>query len=192
MTDVPIPIKEAKTACRKRAFADRASLHGQVSPEAATAALVRQLKEMPGPSIIAGYMPIRTEISPLPALEALSREGHVVCMPQVVGPAAPLRFLQWSPEAEMVEAEFGVAIPKDAGEVVPDVLVVPLLAFDTDLYRMGYGGGFYDRTIEKLGREGRITTIGFAYDGQRIEAVPHEPTDQQLDVIVTEREIYHA
>ena len=102
------------------------------------------------------------------------------------GPAQALRFREWSPGCTLVEGAFKALIPAEGAWIDPEVLIVPLLAFDARGFRLGYGGGFYDRTLEGLRARRPTLAIGFAYAAQEIEAVPIEPTDQRLDAIVTE------
>lgn len=130
---------------------------------------------------------MRTEIDCLPAMAA--HKGPVG-VPVIPGADQPLIFRRWRPGAAMVPGAFGALIP-EAGDVVePEVLIVPLLAFDRRGYRLGYGGGFYDRTLERLRAMRPVLAIGFAFSMQEIETVPTEPTDQKLDLIVTEREVF--
>lgn len=91
----------------------------------------------------------------------------------------------------MVEGAYGIPVPLDnAEELQPDMLLVPMLAFDSDGYRLGYGGGFYDRTLDALRRDGRnVVAVGVAYDGQEAAALPHQATDQPLDVIITDKRV---
>ena len=133
---------------------------------------------------LAGYMPMRTEIDPLRAMTA---HHGPVCVPVIIGAGQALRFREWSPGCAMVPGEFGALIPAEGAWVVPEVLIVPLVGFDARGYRLGYGGGFYDRTLEALRARGPILAIGFAFSGQEMPEVPIEPTDQRLDAIVTER-----
>jgi 5-formyltetrahydrofolate cyclo-ligase len=133
--------------------------------------------------VLAGYMPMRTEIDPLPAMAA--HQG-VVCVPVIMGAGQALRFREWSPGCAMEPGEFGALIPAEGAWVVPEVLIVPLVGFDARGFRLGYGGGFYDRTLESLRARGPVLAIGFAFDGQEMAEVPIEPTDQKLDVMVTE------
>ncbi|WP_415234630.1 5-formyltetrahydrofolate cyclo-ligase [Pseudorhodobacter sp.] len=137
-----------------------------------------------GGKVLAGYMPMRTEIDPLPAMAA--HQG-VVCVPVIVGQGQALRFREWSPGCVMVPGEFGALIPAEGGWVEPEVLIVPLVGFDGRGYRLGYGGGFYDRTLEGLRARGPVLAVGFAFSAQEMPEVPIEATDQRLDVIVTER-----
>jgi 5-formyltetrahydrofolate cyclo-ligase len=131
-------------------------------------------------------MPMRTEIDCLPAMAA--HQGPVG-VPVIEAAAQPLLFRQWAPTAVMVPGAFGALIPEAGDWLVPQVLIVPLLAFDRLGYRLGYGGGFYDRTLEGLRARGPVVAIGFAYSAQEIATVPTEPTDQPLDLIITETEV---
>lgn len=130
-------------------------------------------------------MPMRTEVDCLPAMAAHSGP---VGVPVILGPGQALRFRRWTPGARLVPGDFGALIPEVGDWVEPRVLVVPLLAFDRRGYRLGYGGGFYDRTLEGLRARGPVTAIGFAFAAQEVPEVPTEPTDQRLDLIVTESE----
>lgn len=104
----------------------------------------------------------------------------------IEGPGQPLRFREWTPDGEMAPGEFGAQVPVAGDWLVPSVLIVPLLAFDWRGYRLGYGGGFYDRTLEALRATGPVIAVGFAFAAQEVEEVPVEPTDQKLDLIVTD------
>lgn len=176
-----------KDAARKAAFARRktADRAGEV---AANAHLLEAVRASHG-GCVAGYWPIRTEIDPRPTLHALA-PTHRLCLPVVAGEGLPLTFRRWTPETEMEAGAFGAAIPAEAVPEVPEILIVPLASFDAKGYRLGYGGGFYDRTLEQLRKRGAITAIGFAFDVQKAEELPTEPTDQPLDMIVTESGIH--
>ena len=142
--------------------------------------------------VLAGYMPMRTEADPLPAMAA--HDGPV-CVPVVQGPGQALAFRAWHPETAMVPGAFGALVPAEGASRVPEVLIVPLLAFDRRGYRLGYGGGFYDRTLSALRGGGRVgrgaIAIGFGFAAQEMDIVPTEATDQPLDLIVTERGVVH-
>lgn len=138
--------------------------------------------------ILAGYMPIRTEIDPLPAMAA---HRGPVCVPVVRGRALALAFHAWHPDAAMVPGAFGAMVPATGAPCVPEVLIVPLLAFDRRGYRLGYGGGFYDRTLAALRAGGGVVAIGYGFAAQEIDHVPCDATDQPLDLIVTERGVIH-
>jgi len=133
---------------------------------------------------LAGYMPMRTEINPLAAMAA--HQGPV-CVPVILGPDQPLKFREWTPGCAMTEGAFGALIPADGPWIIPEVLIVPLLAFDARGFRLGYGGGYYDRTLEPLRRSRAIVAIGFAFAAQQVPQVPTGATDQPLDAILTEQ-----
>ena len=177
-------LPEQKDAARKAAFARR-KLADPTNAVKANAHLVEAVRQIGG-SVVSGFWPIRTEIDPRPAMEVISVDRHI-CLPVVQGAGQPLVFRNWQPRAAMEEGAFGAAIPKDETLCVPDILIVPLAAFDEKGYRLGYGGGFYDRTLEGLRANGRAMAIGFAYDVQlSTDPLPIEPTDQPLDAMVTE------
>lgn len=172
-----------KEEARKAAFARRAKADPSVA-DAANTHLEAAIRSAPG-NVVSGYWPIRTEIDPRPTLHALA-DTHRLCLPVVGGTSEPLSFRRWTPESEMEEGAYGAAIPLDPVDYLPDILIVPLAAFDRTGFRLGYGGGFYDRTLEKLRHAGPVTAIGFAYAAQEVDRVPRERTDQPLDLIVTE------
>lgn len=177
-------LAEVKVAMRKRAFVQRKAAFAAGAPEAC-AALADELAQFKG-AVLAGYMPMRTEIDPL---AAMAQHSGPVCVPVITGAGQPLVFHRWTPQSVMVPGEFGALIPQVSEPLTPDVLIVPLLAFDRRGYRLGYGGGFYDRTLEALRARGRAVAIGFAFAAQEMDAVPTEPTDQPLDLLVTETEV---
>ncbi len=175
-------MSEAKAAARRVAFARRKAAFGAGLDGAAQKALRGALKPFAGKTL-AGYMPIRTEVDPLPVMAGW--DGPVG-VPVIAGEGLPLDFHRWLAGAEMIEGPFGAQVPAVADDVVPEVLIVPLVAFDARGYRLGYGGGFYDRTLERLRAARPTVAIGFAFAAQEAEALPIEPTDQPLDMIVTE------
>lgn len=164
-------------AARKEAHAD---------PEAGEEALehLQNILDSLKGRTLAGYMPIHSEIDPRPAMAAFNGP---VCVPVIEAPARPLLFREWTSKSVMEAGEFGAQIPVAGEFVTPQVLIVPLLGFDARGYRLGYGGGFYDRTLEILRLRTPITAIGFAYAAQELEEVPIEDTDEPLDLIVTDR-----
>ena len=173
-----------KAAARKAAFARRKPLF-----EAANAAQAGFLSE-----VLAGYrgvplsgfMPIRTEIDPRPAMAEAAAYGPVG-VPVIQGEGQALKFALWTPETLMVEGAFGAKVPDDPVFMTPEIVIVPLLAFNRQGGRLGYGGGFYDRTLELLRRDRPTLAIGFAFAGQERDDVPLEDTDQPLDMIVTDQ-----
>ena len=177
-------LSAAKDTARKAAFAQRKTARAAGGDEAAATALADFLSTMPG-RVISGYWPIRTEIDPRPALELLS-EDRTIVLPVVAGAGLPLEFRFWRPGARMIEGAFGAAIPAETNGADPDILIVPLAAYDARGYRLGYGGGFYDRTLERLRAKQPTLAVGFAFSGQETDDLPVEATDEPLDALVTE------
>lgn len=187
MSLVPDADADPKSSARAIARAARAAAHGTVDPGPALEHLVREVTaRCPQGGWVAGYSAIRTELDPQSALERLHALGVRICLPVVQAPATPLLFRVWAPGAAMIEGAFGAMIPSDERPVTPDLVIVPLLAFDARGYRLGYGGGFYDRTLEVLRAQRSVVAFGLAYAAQMAASVPVEPTDQPLDAVVTE------
>jgi 5-formyltetrahydrofolate cyclo-ligase len=182
---------EEKAAFRGRMSSIRRDLAAADTPAEAgkrAADLFFKQFTLPEGAILSAYWPMGDELDPRPLIHRAQEAGHVVGLPVVVGKAQPLIFRDWTPETRFVPGGFKTEVPEpSAPEVVPTILMVPLLAFDLAGYRLGYGGGFYDRTLTKLRAAGRIIAIGFAYEGQRVDAVPRAEYDQPLDAILTER-----
>ena len=174
MTDPKAAARTAAFARRKVAFS---AGQGQAAEILADVLSAHQGKAL------AGYMPMRTEINPLPAMSA--HQG-LVGVPVIMAAATPLKFREWGPGVAMVAGDFGALIPAEGAWVTPQVVIVPLLAFDSWGFRLGYGGGFYDRTLQGLRAKGPVLAIGFAFAAQEVDAVPTDDFDQRLDLIVTE------
>ncbi|MGB5560500.1 MAG: 5-formyltetrahydrofolate cyclo-ligase [Paracoccaceae bacterium] len=177
-------IATEKAAARKAAFARRATAHSEQSSRAGAERLLGYLSRFRGRPV-SGYMPIRTEIDPLYAMAEMTRFGHVG-VPIVLGEGQPLEFHRWDASTPMIAGPFGALVPITPEVVIPELVVLPLVAFDAAGYRLGYGGGFYDRTLELLRKRGPVLAVGFAYAAQQADDLPVEPTDQRLDAIVTE------
>lgn len=175
-----------KAAARKAAFARRKAAQAAVGPGAAgrLSEVLAGYRGVP----LAGYMPIRTEIDPRPAMAEAAAHGPVG-VPVIVGEGLPLEFSRWEPDMPMRDGPFGARVPERDDFFDPEIVIVPLVAFDAEGGRLGYGGGFYDRTLERLRQKGAVLAIGFAFDAQRAEDLPLEPTDQPLDMIVTEARV---
>lgn len=174
-------LADLKAAARQAAFARRKAAFAE-GPGRAPARLAQVLAPHAGKPL-AGYMPMRTELDPLPAMAA---HAGPVGVPVIPGPAQALTFRAWNPEALMIRGEFGALIPETGVWIEPEILIVPLLAFDRRGFRLGYGGGFYDRTLEGLRAKRPTLAIGYAFAAQEVDKVPTEPTDQPLNLIVTE------
>lgn len=179
----PDPVAEIKAQARRAAFAARKPAFAAGQGDAA-----RHLAAALAPHagrVLAGYMPMRTEIDPLPAMAA---HAGPVAVPVVMGRGQPLRFRAWTPDTAMITGDFGALIPADGPWLTPEVLIVPLLAWDRRGFRLGYGGGFYDRTLQGLRAANPATlAIGFAFAAQELPRVPTDPTDQRLDAMVTDQ-----
>jgi 5-formyltetrahydrofolate cyclo-ligase len=175
-----------KTAARTAAFGRRKSAFA-----AANAAQSSYLSEVLAGYRgvpLAGYSPMRTEIDPLPAMAEAAAHGPVA-MPVIMAAATPLKFRRWTPDCTMIPGTFGAQIPQTGDWITPEIVIVPLVAFDTKGGRLGYGGGFYDRTLEILRKSRATLAIGFAFAAQETDDLPLEATDQPLDLIVTEHGI---
>jgi 5-formyltetrahydrofolate cyclo-ligase len=185
LTDFKATLRKAAFARRREAHGADLSANGAASRAAMEHFLAAGLDTEAG--VIAGYCPIRTEIDPTPLMEALDGAGHRLCVPVIRGRGLALGFREWRPGAEMIEGEFGALVPAAGDWLEPELLIAPLVAFDADGGRLGYGGGFYDRSLEGLRAQRRTLAVGFAYSAQQVDAVPRDATDQPLDAIVTER-----
>lgn len=139
-------------------------------------------------AVVAGYWPLRQEIDVRPLLARLRAHGCVIALPVVLAPHRPLLFRVWRTGTRLETGAYGTRHPgTTAATVVPDLVLVPLLAFDRAGFRLGYGGGYYDRTLAALRRRRKVLALGIAFAGQAVAAVPRDRFDQPLDGIVTER-----
>jgi 5-formyltetrahydrofolate cyclo-ligase len=173
-------ILQQKADQRAAATKARAESHSA----AAEAAAQRHLRAaLEGAGALAGYLPIRSEIDPTPVM---AQHRAPVGVPVILGAGQALAFHLWQPDMALIKGPFGAQIPRDGQPMVPQVLIVPLLAFDAEGYRLGYGGGFYDRTLAALRAMGAVRAIGFAFAGQEVDAVVRDRFDARLDAVVTE------
>ena len=182
-----------KRALRAAAKTARAAAKAAV-PDAAARLAARFLATIPVPkdAIVGGYWPIGDEIDVLPLLAALRERGLSLALPVVAAPGLPLSFRAWRPGDELAPGAHGIAAPLASVEtVVPGLVIVPLLAFDAQGWRLGYGAGYYDRTLEAFIAAGQVVmAVGVAYAGQEVPAVPHDGGDVRLDALVTEAATY--
>lgn len=176
-------IADVKDAARTAAFARRKPLFGAAHPAQAgyLSEVLAGYRGVP----LSGFMPIRTEIDPRLAMAEASAHG-VVGVPVIETAGQPLKFARWELDIGMEAGAFGAQVPVEKHFFEPEILIVPLLAFDRRGGRLGYGGGFYDRTLEMLRARRATLAIGFAFAGQEVDHCPLEETDQPLDLIVTE------
>lgn len=170
-----------KAEARKAAFAARKAAFAAGQGQAAEL-LADYLAAYRGRAL-AGYMAMRTEIDPMAAMAA--HQGPV-CVPVIVANGQPLKFREWSPGCRMEMGAFGAEIPAEGAWIEPEVLIVPLVGFDARGYRLGYGGGFYDRTLQMLRAKRPTRAVGFAFAAQEMPEVPIDEFDQRLDAMVTE------
>jgi 5-formyltetrahydrofolate cyclo-ligase len=141
-------------------------------------------------AIVAGFMPLRSEINPLPLLRQLAENGARLALPAIAGRGQPLIMRAWQFGAPLDRGQWNIREPKpEAPEVEPDILLVPLLAFDRAGFRIGYGAGYYDMTIRRLRGRKPVTAVGIAYAAQEIAKIPTTPRDERLDLVLTEREV---
>jgi 5-formyltetrahydrofolate cyclo-ligase len=137
--------------------------------------------------VVSGYWPLAGEIDVRPLMTRLVDLGFEGALPVVTAPGRPLDFRRWRPGQALIEGPFGTRHP-EPGEpsLRPDIVLAPLLAFDDLGRRLGWGGGYYDRTFEALRRRGPVLAVGIAFAAQRVDTVPHAPHDRRMDWIVTE------
>ncbi len=179
LNDIKAAARKAAFARRKQAFETVGGGRGGLLSE-----VLAGYRGVP----LSGYMPIRTEIDPLAAMAEAAAHGPVG-VPVIQGTAQPLLFSRWEPGCALKEGPFGAQVPLADDYFEPEIVIVPLVAFDRTGGRLGYGGGFYDRTLEQLRARRATLAIGFAFAAQEAENLPLEPTDQPLNMVVTETEV---
>jgi len=181
-------VEDAKAALRLKARSTRAAILNSTRSAAAKAVADHFFRAvtLKSTDIVAGYWRIKDEMDCQPILVRLMDSFQPVCLPVVLGDGLPLELRLWEQGTPLYEAGFGTLAPSElAPHVEPDVIVMPLLGFDGRGTRLGYGGGYYDRTLEKLHKRPRL--VGIAFAAQEFDHIPHEPHDVPLDIIVTEQ-----
>jgi 5-formyltetrahydrofolate cyclo-ligase len=184
-------LETQKATLRATALAARDALSGERRAAAAQAIARRGLpfEIVPG-AVVGGYSPIRSEIDPVPLMRKLAVPGVQLALPVITAGDQPLKFRAWSPGDRLQRGRLGILEPPaDAKEVIPDILLVPLAAFDRAGHRIGYGAGHYDRTLEQLRKLKAITAVGIAAAVQEVEAVPTLSHDAALDYVLTETQM---
>ena len=187
-SSTPSSLIDRKAALRRDAAARRDTLapHERERAALTVAAAAFPVAVAPG-TAVSGFFPIRSEISPLPLMRRLAIGGARLALPVIAGRGQPLTMRAWAFGAPVATGVWGIREPyPDAEEVFPDIVIVPLLAFDRHGGRLGYGGGFYDRTLRRLRAMKSVTAIGLAFAAQQIAEVPTGPGDERLDVVLTE------
>ncbi|HVX99803.1 MAG TPA: 5-formyltetrahydrofolate cyclo-ligase [Pseudorhodoplanes sp.] len=187
---MPIPLSEDKSVLRATALARRNAMPADVRADAAAAVAGRPLPvAVNAGMIVSGYSPIRSEINPIPLLRKFADAGAQLALPAVQGPGKPLTMRTWSFGGPLVAGVWDIKEPPpQAPEVFPDVMIVPLAAFDRSGHRIGYGAGYYDMTIARIRSMKPVVAIGLAFAAQEIARVPATPFDAQLDLVLTEKE----
>jgi len=180
-------IATSKQALRNEALRRRAALVTSLADPALIAENFLNGVPLPAAATVSAYVAIGDELDPAPLVDALRSRGHSIALPRVAGKSKPLAFHLYAPGAKLVPGVFGLSQPApDWPQVVPDVLVVPLLAFDDEGNQLGYGAGFYDRTLSNLRAHHKVLAVGYAFAGQEAPEVPHHDGDEKLDWVVTE------
>ncbi|MBV8510564.1 MAG: 5-formyltetrahydrofolate cyclo-ligase [Xanthobacteraceae bacterium] len=185
------PIAQRKAELRKEGRARRDALPVDQQSAAAQAIAERGLPVPVRPgAVVSGYSPLKFEISPLPLMRHCAKDGAKLALPVIQGRGSPLIMRAWAFGETLGSGVWGIREPKkEAPEVFPDILIVPLLLFDRAGYRLGYGAGYYDMTIARLRAMKPVTAIGLAFAAQEIAEVPKTPRDARLDLVLTEHEI---
>jgi 5-formyltetrahydrofolate cyclo-ligase len=185
------PIQTEKEQLRRQAMARRDALPPDARQAAAEAIAARQfpLAITPG-MIVSGFMPLKSEINPLPLMRKLAGQGARLALPVVAGRGKPLVMREWVFSEPLIAGVWGIREPQPEAAVVdPDILLVPLLAFDRAGHRIGYGAGYYDLTLAQLRARKLVIAAGLAFAIQEIAAIPATPRDARLDLVLTEREV---
>ncbi len=180
-----------KAELRHEAFARRDAL-----PASERAAAVESVTQRPFPvavkpgAIVSGYSSMKSEFNPVPLMRKLSDAGATLALPVTPKRGNPLIMRAWAFGDEMASGVWGIREPKpESPEVFPDIMLVPLAAFDRNGHRIGYGAGYYDKTITRIRAMKPVVAIGVAFAAQEIERVPATPFDARLDLVLTEKEI---
>lgn len=172
-----------------RAHLEELRSHASATTPNAAEDLARAYAVTTIPRVVAGTFPMRSELDPRPLMRRLEALGATLALPRTPRRGQPLTFHRWDAGTQLVTSRFGVTEPTEETPLVtPDLVLVPLLAFDRTGARLGYGGGFYDVTLAALRSSGPVFALGLAYAAQEIEVVPTEPHDVRLDAVLTERQ----
>jgi len=188
----PLPAERSKADLRTAALARRDALSDEQRAAAALALAGRGLPfEFAPGTVVSGYSPIRNELDPIPLLRTLAAKGARLALPAVMARGKSLAFRAWSPDDRLMLGPLGIPEPSPAAaEIVPDIMLVPLAAFDRAGHRIGYGAGHYDFSLAHLRKAKAVTAIGLAFAAQEIEAVPALSHDVALDYVLTETRMF--
>ena len=182
--------EEFKAELRQLSLPKRDAIPPDVRAAAAEAIAARAFPYQVKPGmVVSAYAPMQSELNPVPLMRKLADAGATLALPVVVGRGRPLIMRAYAFGDELARGKWGIREPKaEAPEVVPDILVVPLAAFDRAGHRIGYGAGYYDMTINRLRALKAVTAMGIAYAAQEVPEVPVTERDARLDLVLTERE----
>ena len=179
-----------KAELRGEALTRRDALPPEQRAAAAEAIAARPFPVDVAGKIVSGFMPLKSELNPVPLMRRLAEAGARLALPAIVGRGHPLAMRAYSFGDALDRGQWGIREPKpEAAEVAPDILLVPLAAFDRAGHRIGYGAGYYDMTIAALRAKKPLAAVGLAFAAQEIAEVPASPRDERLDLMLTEREI---
>jgi len=184
-------LSDKKAELRREAMARRDALPPEARQAAAEAIAARKFPLAIAPGVIvSGFMPLKSEINPLPLMRKLAGQGARLALPVVAGRGKPLMMREWVFGEPLVAGVWGIREPQPEAAVVdPDILLVPLLAFDRAGHRIGYGAGYYDLTLAQRRARKLVIAAGLAFAIQEIAAIPATPRDARLDLVLTEREV---
>lgn len=185
------PVREDKNELRRLALAKRDALPAPARAAAADAIAGRVFPILiPAGAVVSGYSPMKSELNPVPLMRKLSDAGAQLALPVVQGRGKPLIMRAWTFGAPLSPGVWGIREPTaDAPEVFPDIMLVPLAAFDRQGQRIGYGAAYYDMTIARIRAMKTVLAIGLAFAAQEVDKIPAESHDAPLDLVLTEREI---
>jgi 5-formyltetrahydrofolate cyclo-ligase len=182
-------VSEFKATIRRDATTRRNAMPADERAQAAETIAARPFPVLVAPGmLVSGFMPLKTEINPLPLMRKLAGAGARLALPVIDGRGKPLIMRAFAFGDALNSGQWGIKEPKpEAAEVAPDILLVPMLAFDRDGNRIGYGAGYYDMTIARFRAVKPVVAVGIAYAAQEIEQVPVTQRDARLDLVLTER-----
>jgi 5-formyltetrahydrofolate cyclo-ligase len=187
-SDTTIP--DQKSQVRAEALARRDALPAEERAAAAEALAARPFPiPVPEGAIVSGFMPLKSEINPLPLLRKLADAGARLALPCIAGRGKPLIMRAYTFGDDFARGQWGIREPlSSAAEVDPDIVIVPLAAFDKTGNRIGYGAGYYDMTINALRAKKKVIAVGISFAAQQFPTVPATERDERLDLVLTERE----
>ena len=176
-----VGLRAEAAALRRKVWLSSAASASQAIARAG----LQLIRAMPLAQAVGGYFPIRDELDPLPLLQALFENGMRTALP-ATQPGLVLAFREWIPGDPLERGKFGLQEPGQTHcELQPNLLLLPLLAFDRNGNRLGYGAGYYDAALRNLRRRGTVIAIGVGFDEQEFPDIPREPQDEPLDMILT-------